>query len=97
MRFVEGPIHFILDHALSMHAEKEALATSCDVKSPLGETCSREPRTWLENLRNTINVKCNTFSTTSETHEPGGIVFVKLYTYSVRLMATTNTCINPRS
>ena len=43
----------------------------------------------LGNLWDTINVKLYTFSTTSETHEPGGIVFVQLYVYFVQLMADT--------
>jgi hypothetical protein len=43
----------------------------------------------LGNLWDNVNVKRDTFSTTSETHEPGGIVFVQLYTYSDQLMADT--------
>ena len=41
----------------------------------------------LGNLRDNINVKRNTFSTTLKTHKPGGIVFVQLNTYSDQLIA----------
>ena len=41
----------------------------------------------LGNLRENISVKHNTLSTTLKTHEPGGIVFVQLETYSDQLIA----------